>query len=106
MKKEDLDAKDAEFEEEARKDEIMILNDRIIELETELRQALGKTSKSKSSELDTKILGLSTELLKSKQSLEQNNSKIQKFMEDSVRQIVGQKEQLESSWDIIKDLQD
>ena len=37
MKKEELDAKDSEFEESARKDEIMLLNDRIIELETELR---------------------------------------------------------------------
>lgn len=84
MKKEDIDAKEAEFQDEARKDEIMVLNERIIELETELWAALGKTSKSKSSELDIKIQGLTTELHKSKQSLEQNNSKVQKFMEDSV----------------------
>ena len=48
----DLNEKDQEYEDQSMKDEIRELNTRIIDLETELRLALGKASKSKSTEYD------------------------------------------------------
>ena len=82
------------------------LNAKVIDLESEIQELTSRVSKTNNQELQNKINDLETQLIKTKDEILMHNKQVQGFMEDGIRSIKNQKEQIDNSQNILEQIKD
>ena len=90
----------------SQENKIKELHKKIIDLESEIQELTSRVSKSNNQELQNKINDLENQLTNTKDEILKHNKQVQGFMEEGIRSIRNQKDQIDNSQNILEQIKD